>query len=75
VPVTNALDGPMFDGGPVVAVGGVGAAEADDGAPVDVIATASAPQPTNSTAAAVRTLRMLPPFGSVDATTNRGRRL
>ncbi len=65
VPVSVAFDCPISLGEPVVADGGLAAAEAGAGLPPDVIATASRPQATNTTAAATRILRMLSPFVSV----------
>jgi hypothetical protein len=65
VPVTVALDWPISPGEPVVADGGLDAAEAGAGLPADVMAIASRPQATNTIAAAKRILRMQPPFVSV----------
>jgi hypothetical protein len=64
VPVSVALDCPTLLGVPVVLDGGLAAAEAGVGLPADEIAAAT-PQATNTTAAATRILRMLPPFMSV----------
>jgi hypothetical protein len=45
-----------------VTAGGAAAAEAGAGWLAEVIASASKPQPSNTTAAAMRILRMQPPF-------------
>jgi hypothetical protein len=62
-----ALDWASFEAEPVVALGGVGddAAEAAVEPPAETIVSASRPQAINTTAAATRVLRMLPPFVSV----------
>ena len=64
VPVTVALDCARLDEDPVVAVGDA-AAEAGAGLPADPMTAPSTPQATSTIAAAIRILRMLPPFVSV----------
>jgi hypothetical protein len=57
VPTTVAVDCPMLVAEPVVAAGGVGAADAGAGLPADEMANANKPHATVTTAAAMRSVR------------------